>query len=70
MISVQAFQTAIGCFLGKAWFLTCMSKNQKVLNIGLEGGKILAMNSKLLNLGGKPHKNATALYKYADGTKH
>ena len=33
MISIQAYRMAIGCFQGKARFLTTMSKNQKVLNI-------------------------------------
>ena len=52
MISIQAIRMAIGYFLGKARFLTSISKNQKAFNIARRKveGRTLVMNQGVLNL--------------------
>ena len=50
LISIQAYQIVIGCFLEKARFITSASKRQNVLN----EGRLLFMNQEVLKLGGKP----------------
>ena len=50
LMSIQAYQIVIGCFLGKARFITSTSKRQNVLN----EGRTLFMNQEVLKLEGKP----------------
>ena len=53
MISIQAHGMTIGCILGKARFLTSMSKIRKYLLVG-PGRRTLVVTQEVLKLGGKP----------------